>query len=196
MPRAFLAAIFDLDGVITNTAMTHARAWKAVIDPRVDRPFDLDRDYKLHVAGRPRADGLKDFFASREMVLPDDDIAAMSARKNDLYLELLESEGVRVNPEMIARMALYSAAGLKIGIASGSKNARKVIDLACLTIPGVLVDGHDVEALGLRPKPAPDIFIHVAQILGVAYAQCIVFEDSRAALAQIAPARGVLVEMP
>lgn len=194
MSRTFLAAIFDLDGVITDTADAHARAWKAVVDPLLVQPFDVREDYRAYVAGRSRIEGVREFLASRSITLPHGELQSLAEHKNRLYLQILETEGVRVNPEMVARMALYAAAGLKIGIASGSKNARKVLALANLICPGVLVDGNDIEALGLRSKPAPDVFAHTARLLGVKLEDCLVFEDSPDAIAQIAPAHGVLVK--
>ena len=193
MPQPFLAAIFDLDGVLTDTADVHARAWKDMVDPIVSRPFDVVHDYQAYVAGRPRIAGIRDFLKSRDVVLPEDELHKIGEEKNRRYVANLARVGVRVNPEMLARMEQYTASGVKIGIASSSKNARLVLDMAKLPFTGILVDGNDVESLGLAPKPSPDIFIHTAKLLGVPMAQCIIFEDSEAALQQIAPAHGVLV---
>jgi HAD superfamily hydrolase (TIGR01509 family) len=196
LSRSFLAAIFGLDGVLTDTASVHARAWKEVVDPMVDEPFDVLNDYRKYVAGRPRVDGIRNFLMSRKVTLPEDQLFQLGEKKNELYLCRLREDGVRVNPEMVARMALYKSAGMKIAVASGSKNAKSVLDRANLLEFGVVVDGNDVEALGLKPKPAPDIFIHAAKLMGVPMDKCIIFEDSEAALTQLSPAHGVLVEYP
>ncbi len=182
--------------MITDTARAHARAWKEVLDPLLDRPFDVQEDYRAYVAGRARIAGAREFLESRSISWAEQDLRTLADQKNRLYLRFLETEGVQVNAEMIARMALYAVSGLKIGIASGSKNARKVLSIANIVHPGVLVDGNDIETLGLRPKPAPDVFVHTARLLGVSLEACIVFEDSPDALAQIAPAHGVLVKSP
>ena len=196
MPRTFLAAIFDLDGVLTDTASVHARAWKELVDPMLAEPFDLLDDYRKYVAGWPRVAGIRNFLKSRGITLAEDALIDLAARKNELYLRYLREDGVRVNPEMVAKIASYKAAGMKIAIASGSKNAKFVLANAKLSDIGMIVDGNDVEALHLRPKPAPDIFIHTAKQLGVPLEQCIVFEDSEDTLAQVGPAHGVLVVYP
>ena len=120
----------------------------------------------------------------------------LAARKNALYLRYLREDGVRVNPEMVAKVARYKAEGVKTAVASGSKNAKFVLERANLFDVGMVVDGNDVEALGLKPKPASDIFVHTARCLGVPMEKCIIFEDSEETLAQVSPAHGVLVVYP
>lgn len=195
MSRSFLAAIFDLDGVITDTASSHARAWKTVVDPLLDRPFELVTDYATYLAGRPRIDGIRDFLMARGMTLSEAALAALASRKNSEYLRILESDGVRVNEQILSQMSALRAHGLKIAIASSSKNARTVLKISRIDFKGILVDGNDVEILGLRPKPAPDIFVYTARQLGVEMADCMIFEDSPETLAQVSPAHGILVSM-
>ena len=196
MSRSFLAAIFDLDGVLTDTASIHARAWKELVDPMLAEPFDAPNDYRKYVAGWPRVEGIRNFLKARRVTLAEEALADLAARKNELYLSYLRADGVRVNPEMISRMALYRSAGMKVAVASGSKNAKFVLEKANLLDVGVVVDGNDIEALGLKPKPAPDIFVHTARCLGVPMEQCIIFEDSEETLAQVSPAHGVFVVYP
>ncbi len=162
----------------------------------IDTPFDSLNDYRRYVAGWPRVEGIRNFFNAREVNISDDELRRLAERKNQLYLSYLREGGVRVNPEMVARMALYRAMGMKIAVASGSKNAKFVLENANLFDVGVVVDGHDIEALGLQPKPAPDIFIHTAALLGVPMEQCVIFEDSEDTLARVHPAHGVLVVYP
>lgn len=198
----FLGAIFDLDGVITDTARLHDDAWRAVICAEMNMvktgtlaPPYGENDYQLHFAGRERADGLRSYLASRGVILNEGRQAEMCAKKNAIYLALLESEGVPVNPEILARMALYSQCGVRIMVASSSKNAKHVLHLANLDHLTVnCVDGNDVERLKLTPKPNPAIFMLAAEQMGVPYDQCVVFEDSAAALEHVAPARGILVK--
>lgn len=194
MSKSFLAAIFDLDGVITDTSRLHAEAWKSVLDPVVDYAFDITADYQKFIAGRSRVDGLRAFFSGRGYAVTDSQLGALCYEKNQRYLSLLDVVGVKVNAEMLARIALYNSLGIKIAVATSSKNARAVLSRASLVLPGVLVDGNDVERLGLRSKPEPDIFIYAARVLGVDFAECVVFEDSREALLKVFPATGVLVE--
>ena len=196
MSRTFLAAIFDLDGVLTDTASVHARAWKELVDPMLARPFDSLNDYRKYVAGWPRVEGIRNFLKSRDVTLADDVVLDLAARKNALYLRYLREDGVRVNPEMVAKVARYKAEGVKTAVASGSKNAKFVLERANLFDVGMVVDGNDVEALGLKPKPASDIFVHTARCLGVPMEKCIIFEDSEETLAQVSPAHGVLVVYP
>lgn len=166
-----------------------------IVDPLLARPFDLRADYSAYLAGRPRVDGIRDFLAARDVRLPASELAGLATRKNAEYLRILEQEGIRVNDAIIVQMKTLATEGLKLAIASGSKNATTVLRLAKIDFKGVIVDGNDVEALGLRPKPAPDIFIHTARLLGVALSDCMIFEDSPEALAQVGPAHGVLVSM-
>ena len=195
MSSAFLAAIFDLDGVITDTGVLHARAWKNVLDPLLSEPFDLNHDYRVYIAGRPRLEGLVEFLNSRAVDLSHQDTKRLCDKKNNIYLEYLQSFDVPVNTAILARIAVYAAAGVKIGVASSSKNAKLVLSKANLVLPGIVVDGNDVEKNGLRPKPSNDIFVYTARLLGVNYDSCIIFEDSLAALEQVSPARGVRVEI-
>lgn len=194
MQAAFLGAIFDLDGVVTDTGKLHAIAWKETVDPLVSVPFDLTTDYREFIAGKPRIEGLKQFLSSRDHVLSENALKELSDFKNRRYLALVEHHGVRVNAEMLSRIAVYHASGVKLAIASSSKNARAIIERASLAFPGVVVDGNDVERLKLRPKPAPDIFRFAAALLDVDYSKCIVFEDSLETLANVHPARGIYVE--
>ncbi len=196
LQTAFLGAIFDLDGVLTDTSKLHAMAWKEIVDPFINVPFDLTVDYQKYIAGRPRIEGLKQLLASRDQVLDAHQLKQISDLKNLRYLALVDQHGVRVNVEMLSRVALYHAAGIKIAIATSSKNARAILQRANLVVPGVLVDGNDVENLKLNPKPAPDIFKYAANLLNVPYSECIVFEDSLDTISQLAPARGVFVEVP
>jgi trehalose 6-phosphate phosphatase len=194
----FDAVIFDLDGVVTRTARLHARAWKQVFDDFLSRwkwgnggsqePFDIERDYAQHVDGKPRYDGVRDFLASRGIVLPEGDpsdgpdvetVCGLGNRKNELYNELLGQGGVEVFEDTVAQIRVWREMGLKTAIVSSSKNCATVLQVAGLAeLFDVRVDGVESARLGLEGKPAPDIFLTAAELLGVKPARAVVFEDA------------------
>jgi trehalose 6-phosphate phosphatase len=194
----FDAVIFDLDGVVTRTARLHAQAWKQVFDDFLSRwkwgnggsqePFDIERDYTQHVDGKPRYDGVRDFLASRGIVLPEGDptdgpdvetVCGLGNRKNELYNELLGQGGVEVFEDTVAQIRAWRQMGLKTAIVSSSKNCATVLRVAGLTeLFDVRVDGVESARLGLEGKPAPDIFLTAAELLGVKPARAVVFEDA------------------
>ena len=192
------AIIFDLDGVITRTADLHAKAWKEAFDPFLFRhseqrgepytPFDLEGDYLNYVDGRPRYDGVRTFFSSRGITLPEgkvddaphmDTIYGIGNRKNRLFNELLTSRGVEVYPSTVALIHRCIQEGIAVGVASSSKNCRLILESVGLTpFIATRVDGEVSLELGLSGKPAPDIFLKAAENLGVHYSDCVVVEDA------------------
>lgn len=179
------AVIFDLDGVITRTARVHARAWKAALDPLLERrgqpPFDLHADYRRHVDGKPRLDGLRGFLAARGIALAEEEIRALAERKNALYLGYLESDGVEVYESSIAFVRALRGRGIRTAVISASRNCVAVLRAAgALELFDARVDGVQAERLGLAGKPAPDIFLRAAAELGVAPARAAVVEDALA----------------
>lgn len=198
-PDRFDAVLFDLDGVLTDTAAIHAACWKRMFDaylggrsggaPEATRPFD-DDDYRLHVDGKPRADGVRDFLASRGIELPEgepDDppdaetVAGLGNRKNELVSREIESRGVEAYPGSVAWLGQLRAAGLRTAVVSASANARAVLRAAGLDAAfEVVVDGGCVAERGLRGKPAPDSFLEAARELGVEPARAVVVEDALA----------------
>ncbi len=197
------AAIFDLDGVVTRTARLHARAWKAMFDEflagggrRAGAPFDIDRDYREYVDGKPRLDGVRSFLASRGIELPlgepDDPphlrtIRNLAKRKNALFLEALARDGAEVFASSIALVKALRAAGFRTAVVSSSRNCVPVLESVGATeCFDAKIDGVDAAERGLAGKPAPDIFLAAAEALGVAPPRAVVFED---ALAGVAAAR-------
>ncbi len=194
----FDAVIFDLDGVVTRTASVHARAWKQVFDEflrqRAERtgarfePFEIEVDYPQHVDGKPRYDGVRDFLASRGIALPEgepDDppdeatVCGLGNRKNELYNELLESGGVEIFEDTVERIRHWRRLGFKTAIVSSSRNCAAVLRATGLAdLFDVRVDGSVAARLGLEGKPAPDIFVKAAELLGVDPARAVVFEDA------------------
>jgi beta-phosphoglucomutase family hydrolase len=194
-PARFEAFAFDLDGVVTKTAAVHAAAWKRLFDEVLEQhargdawvPFDLDRDYRAHVDGKPRRDGLRDFLASRGLVLPEGrsgdssstTIHGLAARKHRYVQEHLASHGVEVYEDAVALLRRARACEIRPAVVSASENCAAVLAAADLT--GwfeVAVDGLDVVRLGLRGKPAPDSFLEAARRLAVEPARMVIFEDA------------------
>ena len=200
LPDGIAACLFDMDGVLTQTAKVHARAWKQMFDEFLKRrakeigenqpPFDLVDDYERYVDGKPRYDGVRDFLASRHVDLPDgtpDDppdantVAGLGNRKNDLVQRLIREDGVQVYDGSMRYVKAVRDAQLRTAVVSSSKNTDEV--LAAAGIAGLfddVVDGHAVEDRGLHGKPAPDTFLAAARDLDVEPGNAAVFEDALA----------------
>jgi beta-phosphoglucomutase family hydrolase len=197
LPGSVRAGLFDMDGVLTKTATVHAEAWKRTFDDFLlvregtdFRPFDLDRDYRQFVDGKPRHDGVRDFLASRGVTLPDGAPSdepfrvtnfGLGNRKDVLLHEIISKEGVEVYDGSVRYLEAAKAAGLARIVVSSSANTREVLDATGLAdlVEG-RVDGHTLVEYNLRGKPAPDSFLAGARLAGVEPAQAAVFEDSLA----------------
>jgi beta-phosphoglucomutase family hydrolase len=200
LPDGIDAALFDLDGVLTQTAKVHNRAWKQMFDEylgeRAKRtgepfvPFDSGHDYDEYVDGKPRYDGVRSFLASRGIELPpgtpaDDPrtetIDGLGNRKNELVLALIERDGVDAYEGSVRYVHAARDAGLRRAVVSSSANARDVLEAAgMLDLFDEIVDGHVAADEGLQGKPAPDTFLAGARKLGVEPARAAVFEDALA----------------
>lgn len=188
----FKAVILDLDGVVTRTAHLHARAWKQAFDPflepRGQRPFDLDEDYRHHVDGKPRYEGARSFLRSRGIDLPEgapDDspdaatVSGLGNRKNQLFQELLRAEGAQVYEDAIRQIERWKRDGLKTALITSSRNGGTIVDSAGLGgLFDVMIDGVEAAETGIRGKPAPDVFIEAARRLGVHPGAAVVIEDA------------------
>ena len=194
LPGSIKACLFDLDGVLTGTAVLHKEAWKRTFDEFLRaRDGDgftefTDRDYAAYVDGRPRADGVREFLKSRGIQLPEGDpgdapdavtVNGVGNRKNELVLKIIDERGVNPYPGSIRYLDAVKAAGLRIAVVTSSANGAKVLDVAGL-MPYVeaLVDGIFVKREHLKGKPAPDSFLAGAAALGLAPEQAAVFEDA------------------
>ena len=197
------ACLFDLDGVLTQTALVHNAAWKETFDaflriwsqergvPFV--PFDSGDDYHRFVDGRQRADGVRTFLASRGIVLPEgspDDpgdaetVNGIGNRKNVLVLERIAAGAVQVYPGSVLYLDAAREAGLRRAVVSASANCRDVLRAARIEdMLEVRVDGVVARELGLPGKPQPDTFLEGARMLGVEPSACVVFEDALAGVA-------------
>ncbi len=200
LPDEILACLFDLDGVLTQTARVHNAAWTEVFDgflrTQSDRtgqpyvPFDPVHDYNSFVDGRPRADGVRTFLASRGIELPDgrpDDaptaltVYGLGNRKNENLLRRLREDGVEVYDGSVAYLRAAAAAGLRRAVVSASANCREVLAAAGIEqLMEVRVDGLVAAQEALRGKPYPDTFLAAARRLGVSPNRAAVFEDSTA----------------
>jgi beta-phosphoglucomutase family hydrolase len=194
LPDGIRACLFDMDGVLTETATVHARAWKSMFDAYLRRregegfrPFTQD-DYDRSVDGKPRYDGVKSFLQSRGIELPQgtpDDppgaetVDGLGNRKNELVLQLIRDEGVHAYPGSVRYLDAVRDARLRRAVVSSSANCADVLRAAGIEdYFEVRVDGHVVEDQGLAGKPAPDTFLQAARELGVQAAQAAVFEDA------------------
>jgi beta-phosphoglucomutase family hydrolase len=203
LPDGSRACLFDLDGVLTDTASVHAAAWKQMFDDylraRAERdgtpfhPFDVKDDYGPYVDGRPRLDGTRGFLSSRGIELPEgspDDapdtetLWGLSTRKNDLVQEKIRTVGVDVYPGSVRYLHAVKEAGLFAACVSSSANAEQVLQVAGLSaFIDHRVDGVIAKQRGLPGKPAPDTFLAAAADLGVAKEEAVVFEDALAGVA-------------
>ncbi|HKI88726.1 MAG TPA: beta-phosphoglucomutase family hydrolase [Draconibacterium sp.] len=195
---SFEAVIFDMDGVITQTAIIHAAAWKKMFDEylrkREDlygepfREFTYSNDYLTYVDGKPRYKGVASFLRSRGIELPFGDaidapgtetICGLGNRKNEAFNEVIEKDGVEVFPSTVTLINDLKRAGIQLGVASSSKNCKQVLEAVnLLGWFGARVDGVVSAKLGLHGKPEPDIFTTACKMLGTSPAKSIVVEDA------------------
>jgi len=194
----YAAALFDLDGVITPTAEVHMRAWSAMFNAYLVEhaeatgatPYEpyTDQDYYGYVDGKPRYDGVRSFLAARRITLPEGDpsdpttadtICGVGNRKNEFFGKVLTEEGVEAFPGSVRLLEALRAQGLPMAIVSSSRNAPAVLEAAGVTdYFATVVHGGVAAELGLDGKPAPDTFLHAAEVLGATAATSVVIEDA------------------
>ena len=192
------AVLFDLDGVVTDTAGLHAKCWKQMFDEYLQkrarqrgeafRPFDIATDYRLYVDGKPRFDGVRDFLSSRGIQLdegnPDDPAAVetvcgLGNRKNDLINQIIADVGVEPYDGTVRFIHQLRRNGFKIAVVTSSQNCTTVLKAVKLdAFFEVRVDGNTIDAQGLAGKPAPDTFLIAAKLLGVEPIRAVVIEDA------------------
>jgi beta-phosphoglucomutase family hydrolase len=200
LPDGVRACLFDLDGVLTQTAKVHAAAWKQTFDDylraRAERAgaafeeFDQEHDYDAYVDGKPRYDGVRSFLESRGIELPDGDssdppsaetVHGLGNRKNELLLKMIHEHGVEPYEGSVRYVRAVRDAGLHRAVVSSSANARDALAAAGIDdLFEAVIDGHAVEDQGLKGKPAPDTFEAGAHALGVSPSAAAVFEDALA----------------
>ncbi|HXT43567.1 MAG TPA: beta-phosphoglucomutase family hydrolase [Pseudonocardiaceae bacterium] len=203
LPDRVRACLFDLDGVLTDTAKVHAAAWKEMFDAylraRAENSgesfvaFDEDTDYDTYVDGKTRADGTRSFLQSRHIALPDgapgdpanaETITGLGNAKNEIVLRKIRADGVRAYAGSVRYVRAVRAAGLRRAVVSSSTNCADVLAAAGIAeLFETRIDGVTVEAQHLAGKPAPDTYLAAARALGVDPAQAAVFEDALSGVA-------------
>ena len=192
------AVLFDLDGVLTKTASVHAVAWKKLFDEFLKQrsaatgepfvPFDIDADYRCHVDGKARLDGVAAFLQSRGIELPRGGLEdppnartmhALGSRKDEYFLQQLQARGVDVYHASIALVRRLRELGIKTAVVSSSNNCAALLEAAAIAkLFDARVDGLDLTRHALKGKPAPDAFLEGARRLDVEPARAVVVEDA------------------
>jgi beta-phosphoglucomutase family hydrolase len=203
LPPTITACLFDLDGVLTKTAVVHAAAWKAMFDAflmqRAEktgepfRPFDEIADYDEYVDGKPREEGVRSFLASRDISLPEgaegdppdaETIHGLGNRKDQLFLHLIRTNGVEAYEGSVRYLNAAREAKLKMAVVTSSKNCSEVLRAARLEGKfDAQVDGNVALAKKLAGKPAPDTYLEAARMLGATPPASAVYEDALAGVA-------------
>ncbi|MGR8920083.1 MAG: trehalose-phosphatase [Gammaproteobacteria bacterium] len=194
----FDAVLFDMDGVVTDTASAHAAAWKRLFDGYLEaraaregstfQPFDANAEYREHVDGKPRYDGVQSFLAARGIELPygapadgpeRETVCGLGNRKDDIFHDWLSEHRVRAFPGTVEFIERLRSAGVRVGIFSASRNTEAV--LASAQVDGLfdaLVDGQVMTRLGLPGKPDPAMLRTEAEVLEVRPDRCVIVEDA------------------
>jgi HAD superfamily hydrolase (TIGR01509 family) len=187
-----------MDGVVTDTTAAHSNAWKQMFDEYLRSraanrheafvEFNHTRDYLGYVDGRPRYEGVEAFLKSRGISIPhgtaedgldSETVCALGGRKNVVFNQIIEREGVSVFESTVSLIRGMIGRGVKVGLATSSHNSSVILRSAGVTsLFETIVDGNELAARGLRGKPEPDIFVAAAGDLGASSAQSIIFEDA------------------
>jgi beta-phosphoglucomutase family hydrolase len=191
LPDGVTACLFDLDGVLTQTAKVHAAAWQQMFDAYLREraeaggedfvAFDPVADYARYVDGKPRYEGVRSFLVSRGIELSEATIEELGNRKNEIVLAMIHEQGVEPYEGSVRYVRAARDAGLRRAVVSSSTNCRDV--LAAAGIDDLFeerIDGVVAERDHLKGKPAPDTFLAGARALGTASGQAAVFEDALA----------------
>lgn len=187
------AAILDMDGVITNTATVHEKAWRQMFDAYLSsksedfKPFSRE-DYLKYVDGKPRYEGVESFLKSRKISIPygkttdkegAETICGLGNKKNRMFVEIIEKEGVDVFTENIEQIKAWRAHGIKTAVISSSKNCKTILTKAgVLDLFDARVDGEISEKRNIKGKPEPQIFMEAAKEMGTKKSNVIVIEDA------------------
>ena len=187
LPDGVTALLFDLDGVLTDTASVHQKCWKEMFDDflreRDGEGFKefTNTDYERYVDGKPRYDGVKSFLESREIEPEEDLVKTLGDRKNDAVQKTIREDGVKVYEGSRRYLQAAEEAGLRRAVVSSSANAEEVLEVTGLApLIEARVDGVVAKERGLPGKPKPDTFVEGAKMLGAEPAQAAVFEDALA----------------
>ncbi|RAS71149.1 HAD superfamily hydrolase (TIGR01509 family)/beta-phosphoglucomutase family hydrolase [Lentzea atacamensis] len=182
IPEKITALLFDLDGVLTSTAVLHRKAWKQTFEG-MGQPFS-EQDYLAYVDGKPRYDGVRSFLASRGLTPSEDEIRRIGDQKNDLVNLIIDEEGITPYPASVRYLQAAREAGVPIGVVTSSANALRVLRAGnLLDYVDALVDGNVIVTSNLRGKPEPDSFIEGARRLKTSPENAAVYEDALAGVA-------------
>jgi trehalose 6-phosphate phosphatase len=196
--KGIKALIFDLDGVVTQTARVHAQAWKQLFNEYLQKisvkngqeylPFNIETDYLKYIDGIPRYDGVRNFLVSREIILPEgklqdkpgaETVSGLGNLKNHYFQKLIKEKGVDVYSDTIAWIKEQQRHGMRTAVISASRNCKAILDAANLSdLFEIRVDGEVAAKLSLKGKPAPDIFLEAARQMGVPPNRTAIFEDA------------------
>ncbi|MCP2370323.1 beta-phosphoglucomutase family hydrolase [Agromyces terreus] len=193
--RGIRGWLFDLDGVLTPTAIVHMHAWSRLFTPFLAEhgaaPY-VEADYFAYIDGKPRYDGVRSLLESRGIRIPEGEVAdgparetvhGLGNRKNDAFNQTLEDEGVQPYPASVAFLDAVIASGCRVAVVSSSKNAPSVLAAAGIADRfEVVVDGLVAARDGIAGKPAPDMFEHAAELLGLPTTACAVVEDAESGI--------------
>lgn len=192
------SVLFDMDGVITDTASLHAACWKQLFDEFLEKraklrseefyPFDIVTDYRLHVDGKPRFEGVRDFLKSRGIELPEgnaedpvdvETVCGLGNRKNELVNHAIATKGVQAYNGSVQFIHLLHRNGYKLAVVTSSQNCASILKAVKLDkFFEVRVDGNTIHAQRLKGKPAPDTFLLAARLLGAEPIRTVVIEDA------------------
>ena len=189
LPVGTRACLFDLDGVLTQTAKLHAAAWKQMFDQYLRErsqndgqpfvPFDAVHDYTLYVDGKLRTDGARSFLASRGIHLPNEEVYALANRKDETLLRLLRQQHVESYPGSVRYVQVAREAGLRTAVVSSSKHCQEALASAGIeALFDARIDGIVAAKEHLAGKPAPDTYLAAAHAVGVDASHSVVFEDA------------------
>ncbi|MDN3686688.1 trehalose-phosphatase [Cyclobacterium jeungdonense] len=199
VPPTIQAIILDMDGVITDSARLHAKAWKQMFDEYLEKvqgknfdPLDIGKDYKRYIDGVSRHDGVRAFLESRQIALtegnPEDDpevdsIVGLGKRKNNIFLDLMETEGVEVFPDTLEMVKKWKKEGIKLAVISASRNCRRILEAAdMLRWFDIRIDGEIAREQQIPGKPAPDVFIKAMEDLNADLDRTLIIEDAIAGI--------------
>ncbi|WP_143960500.1 HAD family hydrolase [Litoribacter populi] len=198
MKKKIIAAIFDLDGVLTRTAAQHAKAWKQLFDAYNERrksegeqpfeDFSIEQDYPKYIDGIPRYDGIRNFLRSRNIELSEGNdsdkpseltISGLGNKKNEFFLKVIEEEGVEVFEKNIEQIKKWKSEGIKTAVISSSKNCKQILEVTGIEdLFEVRVDGVVSQERNIKGKPEPDIFLEAARELEVSPKDSMIVEDA------------------
>ncbi|MGY5850277.1 trehalose-phosphatase [Salegentibacter sp. F14] len=191
----FSAVILDMDGVITQTAKVHARAWKKMFDEFLAekeganfQPLDIKNDYSKYIDGIPRLDGIRTFLKSRHIDIPEgtpDDppertsVHGLGKRKNQIFREVIQKDGVQVYDDAAKMIERWKKQNIRLAVISSSRNCKYILEKTGLEEKfEVRIDGNTLKEEALKGKPEPDIFLKAAHDLGVRPEETIIIEDA------------------